>query len=91
MVTHASLAQSVERLHGKEKVNSSILLGGSVCPGQGPAADDKRATETALIARLIAKSPAAGEPLHLSDSRWPIELQVPERPDKAYFAIRPSG
>ena len=25
----ASLAQSVERFHGKEKVNSSILLGGS--------------------------------------------------------------
>lgn len=26
----APLAQSVERFHGKEKVNSSILLGGSV-------------------------------------------------------------
>ena len=26
----APLAQSAERLHGKEKVNSSILLGGSV-------------------------------------------------------------
>ena len=27
----APLAQSVERFHGKEKVNSSILLGGSFC------------------------------------------------------------
>ena len=29
----ASLAQSVERFHGKEKVNSSILLGGSTSVG----------------------------------------------------------
>ena len=27
---HAPLAQSVERFHGKEKVSSSILLGGSI-------------------------------------------------------------
>ena len=29
IANHASLAQSVERFHGKEEVNSSILLGGS--------------------------------------------------------------
>lgn len=30
----APLAQSVERFHGKEKVNGSIPLGGSVDAGQ---------------------------------------------------------
>ena len=35
----APLAQSVERFHGKEKVNGSIPLGGSVdAPGGAPPA-----------------------------------------------------
>ena len=34
LLSHAPLAQSVERFHGKEKVNGSIPLGGSVDSGR---------------------------------------------------------
>jgi hypothetical protein len=46
----APLAQSVERFHGKEKVNGSIPLGGSVTPErlatQGDVAQSVRANDS---------------------------------------------